>query len=86
MARRWRYQGGIGKPISMINTIRSRGGTWTRIARNHKAVHMCCAVCGAVADLETDHIIPLHRGGSNEWKNLQSLCKPCHVVKTTSEI
>jgi len=70
----------------MINTIRSRGGTWTRTAKAHKAVHMFCAVCGAVADLATDHIIPLHRGGTNEWKNLQSLCRTHHVIKTTAEI
>ena len=86
MARRWKYHAGLGKPISMINTIRSRGGTWTRIAKAHKAVHMCCAVCGAVADLETDHIIPLHRGGTNEWSNLQSLCRTHHVIKTTAEL
>ena len=84
--RRFRYEGGLGKPVSMINTTRSRGGTWTRTAKLHKAVHLQCASCGAVADLETDHIVPLHRGGSNAWSNLQSLCKECHARKTASEI
>jgi 5-methylcytosine-specific restriction endonuclease McrA len=46
---------------------------------------MCCAHCGGVADLETDHIVPLHRGGTNEWKNLQSLCVACHSHKTNNE-
>jgi 5-methylcytosine-specific restriction endonuclease McrA len=46
---------------------------------------MCCAHCGAIADLETDHIVPLHRGGTNEWKNLQSLCVSCHSHKTNNE-
>ena len=86
MARRWKYHAGLGKPISMINTIRSRGGTWTRIAKAHKAVHMRCAHCGAVANLQTDHIIPLHKGGKNEWKNLQSLCVMCHNVKTSKDL
>ena len=83
---RWKYKADLGKTFNYAHTTRSRGGTWTRIAKAHKAVHMCCAVCGAVADLETDHIIPLHRGGTNDWKNLQSLCRTHHVMKTTSEI
>lgn len=83
--RRWSFTGGLGKPISMINTVRSRGGTWTRTAKHHKAVHPRCAVCGAIAGLETDHIIPLHRGGTNDWSNLQSLCQECHATKTARE-
>lgn len=83
---RWKYKADLGKTFNYAQTSRSRGGTWTRIAREHKAVHMQCAVCGAVADLETDHIIPLHRGGTNEWSNLQSLCRTHHVLKTTREI
>lgn len=85
MARHWKFNAGLGKPISMVNTVRSRGGTWTRIARGHKAVHMQCAMCGAVVDLQTDHIIPLHRGGTNEWKNLQSLCVTCHSAKSMTD-
>lgn len=82
---RWKYKADLGKTFNYAHTSRSRGGTWTRIAREHKAVHMCCAHCGAVADLETDHIVPLHRGGTNEWKNLQSLCVACHSRKTNNE-
>jgi len=29
----------------------------------HKAVHLQCAQCGRVDTLETDHIVPRHRGG-----------------------
>ena len=83
--KRFRYQGGLGKAVSMLNTVRSRGGTWTRIAKHHKQVHLQCAQCGAVVDLETDHIVPLHRGGTNAWSNLQSLCKSCHVRKSALE-
>jgi 5-methylcytosine-specific restriction endonuclease McrA len=35
--------------------------------------------------LECDHIVPLHRGGSNDPGNLQSLCKECHAIKTATE-
>ena len=37
------------------------------------------------SSLELDHIIPLHRGGSNESDNLQLLCTDCHKVKTYIE-
>lgn len=54
-------------------------------------------VCGSFVDgdlhqlvwrtsnLELDHIIPLHLGGSNECENLQLLCRECHRGKTTRE-
>ena len=31
---------------------------------------------------ELDHKVPLCRGGTNEWQNLQVLCIPCHDGKT----
>lgn len=62
-----------------------RGGAWTRKANAHKAAHVHCASCGRIGPVETDHIVPLHRGGSNDWSNLQSLCKECHKAKTAAE-
>lgn len=85
MPRRWKYEGSLGKAFSPVNSIRSRGGTWTRIAKHHKAVHPQCAVCGAITNLETDHVVPLHRGGSDDWTNLQSLCHDCHARKSAKE-
>ena len=40
-----------------------------------------CVKCGTRDDLETDHIIPLSQGGTNEFENLQTLCHTCHEVK-----
>jgi hypothetical protein len=37
------------------------------------------------SNLELDHIIPLHRGGSNDYENLQLLCRDCHKEKTAAE-
>lgn len=36
--------------------------------------------------MEIDHVIPLHRGGSNAWENLAALCATCHAIKTNMEI
>ena len=46
-----------------------------------------CASCSQKVDTgkawDIDHVIPLALGGTNEPKNLQILCKPCHRSKTT---
>jgi 5-methylcytosine-specific restriction endonuclease McrA len=43
-----------------------------------------CVKCGATgkeAQLEVDHIHPVSRGGNNDPKNLQTLCKRCNLGK-----
>jgi len=46
-----------------------------------------CAKCGEIPERhETDHIIPISQGGEPfELTNLQTLCYPCHLEKTTDE-
>ena len=80
--KRWRFDGGLGKPfrIEPLKPYRN----WKR-QRHFRQVNLRCASCGAVAELETDHIVPLQKGGKDEWTNLQSLCKACHARKTASE-
>lgn len=41
-----------------------------------------CWMCGRVAT-ETDHVIPISRGGSNWPANLRPACKPCNSRKGT---
>lgn len=53
----------------------------------------CCQICGLKVAVkrdgkwrmfggETDHIIPLSQGGTNQPENIQTLCKECHREKT----
>lgn len=45
-----------------------------------------CQACGTVTlDLEVDHIVNIAQGGSDDDANLQSLCVPCHQLKTATE-
>lgn len=40
-----------------------------------------CARCDAGENLTRDHVIPLSKGGSNDWTNLQPLCHLCNSTK-----
>ena len=48
-----------------------------------------CARCRAegrtVAAREVDHVLPLHRGGTDDRANLQGLCAEHHEAKTAGE-
>jgi len=44
----------------------------------------CCYVCGDDAT-ETDHVIPLTRGGLHVPANLRPICKPCNCSKYNRE-
>lgn len=63
---------------------------WIRFSKLYRRKNPLCVLCEAqgftVACTEVDHIIPRARGGA-VWseKNLQSLCKKCHSLKTRWE-
>lgn len=45
-----------------------------------------CQMCGRVSsDLEVDHKIPLHLGGTESDDNRWCLCRECHQYKTAAE-
>lgn len=43
-----------------------------------------CRICKhyfSEKELTIDHVIPIREGGTNQYKNLQLLCRPCHNYK-----
>ena len=45
-----------------------------------------CGMCKekfAFGETDIDHIIPRHKGGTNELHNARTLCRPCHQEKAT---
>ena len=68
---------------------RTRGRTWQTIRRAVLTADPLCQHCKAkgVTKLaeQVDHIIPLHKGGTDERGNLQGLCHGCHLDTTRAE-
>lgn len=58
------------------------GSNWQRIRKMFVARHPFCEEClkknKYVPVQDVHHIVPLSRGGTNDFSNLQSLCKSCH--------
>ena len=69
---------------------RGYGAFWQklRLAVLERDDYLCvqCKAEGRVAPAtDVDHILPKSYGGKDEMGNLQSLCKPCHKIKTAEE-
>ena len=63
---------------------------WVHCRAAYRFAHPFCAECqrnGKMRSMEdVDHIVPLSRGGAPlDPKNLQSLCRKCHLAKTAAE-
>lgn len=46
----------------------------------------CLAAGRATVSTEADHIVPVHKGGSNDLSNMQGLCADCHRRKTADDL
>ncbi len=80
----------IGKPKPKTTPIQFRK------RRNNENLRLntlqrddyCCQMClqpYPEYKLECDHAIPLQQGGEDNELNTQTLCIPCHRLKTNSE-
>ena len=56
-----------------------RKTAWGFLIQNGEAK---CAYCGSTDNLQIDHIKPIARGGTNDFDNLQILCKSCNCRKS----
>lgn len=70
--------------------VRVAGSRWKRIRLEHLADEPLCRMCRFQEHVtlanEVDHIKPLWEGGLEyDRNNLQSLCKACHIIKTSEE-
>ena len=48
-----------------------------------------CQSCGITlhgGDFAYDHVLPVALGGKNELSNVQVLCDPCHISKTSGDV
>ena len=72
----------------MTERLRGRANQMRRawyFANNPLCVH--CKEKGIIEPaIELDHIIPLHKGGSDDEDNWQGLCVECHKVKTRQDL
>jgi 5-methylcytosine-specific restriction endonuclease McrA len=51
---------------------------WEIASKKRKKIDKCCRKCGRTWGLQTHHMIPVSKGGSNSLSNLTTLCRSCH--------
>ena len=62
-----------------------KSAAWTSARDRQLREHPNCAACGAKASV-ADHVLNRARGGADlDPRNLQSLCRRCHLAKTVQE-
>lgn len=71
-------------------TERGYGYAWQKLRKQilQRDNYLCvkCGEDGRLAEAnEVDHIKAKTHGGTDDWGNLQSLCTPCHRIKTSTE-
>ncbi|WP_040642633.1 HNH endonuclease [Psychrobacter aquaticus] len=71
-------------------TARGYGHAWRRLREEvlRRDGYLCVSCSKSVRYVpatDVDHIINKANGGTDELKNLQSLCKKCHRTKTANE-
>ena len=60
----------------------------TRESLFQESAH-CCIYCGhplTIETMETDHIVPLSKGGTSDYSNKVCACPHCNALKADKEI
>ena len=82
--------GGSSVFSAMRHGIELIGGSMTRYlpiaTRAALAEQLTCRACNGPGPFEADHAHPHTLGGGNEPDNLRHLCKPCHAIKTKTDV
>lgn len=64
------------------NTSKRYGSAWKKIRKRYITLHPLCEEClmegRSTLATEVHHKVPLAAGGTNDEKNLESVCKACH--------
>lgn len=56
--------------------------TTTEIRERFEQFDHCCAYCGAsTSQLQTEHLLPISKGGTHVLSNILPACKPCNHSK-----
>jgi 5-methylcytosine-specific restriction protein A len=83
--------GGWSRPVICLTTTqRGYGWEWQQLReRILKRDEGLCQVCFKRGKFtlarDVDHIVSKSNGGTDDDSNLQSICLPCHKVKTAEE-
>ena len=71
----------MGPMVAEIMERRFSGASRAKVEKLVKRKNAACTYCGSTEFLTVDHIIPKVKGGTNEYNNLQILCKRCNTIK-----
>ena len=78
--------------ITENDAMNKRGSGWhiqqarAALFRDEPLCRHCLAKGRTTAATERDHIIPLHKGGTDDVENTQPLCAECHKDKTRKDM
>lgn len=75
---------------SKARKVAQRGGTPFHLSPIQLWQHWCrfdhaCAYCGAIGDLQVEHVIPISRGGGHHLGNIVPACHRCNSSKTNND-
>lgn len=73
-----------------MQTPRTRGRAWQATRARVLGLNPLCAHCERKGFVtlaqQVDHILPLHKGGTDDANNLQGLCNACHDAKSLQDM